>query len=92
MGREATLPWIQRVCSVEANAIHGVAQTPGPRLVVIRGEYPTWRLLSYYFPGDWIQQGRVLAHANSEWGAPLPRLRSRLVVDEGGGVTNEPLP
>jgi hypothetical protein len=92
MGREATLPWIQRVCWVEANAIHGVAQTPGPRLVVIRGEYPTWRLLSYYFPGDWIQQGRVLAHANSEWGAPLPRLRSRLVVDERGGVTNEPLP
>jgi len=92
MGREATLPWIRHVCAVEAGAIHGVSQTPGPRLVVIRGEYPTWRLLSYYFPEDWIQQGRVLAHANFEWRAPLPPLRSRLVVDQSGRVTREPLP
>ena len=92
LGREATLPWIQRVCSVEANALKGVSQTPGPRLVVIRGEFPSWRLLSYYFPGDWIQQGRILAHANQQWLAPLPRLCSRVTVDEWGNVTREPLP
>jgi hypothetical protein len=41
--------------------------------------------------GTGFQLGRVLAHANFEWGAPLPRLRSRLVVDERSGVTSEPL-
>ena len=92
MRHEATLPWIQRICAVEANAIRGLAQTHGPRLVVIRGEYPSWRLLSYYFPNDWIRQGGEVAHATSPWHAPIPRLRWLVVVDAQGGVTSKPLP
>jgi hypothetical protein len=90
MGREATLPWIQRVCSVEANAIHGVAKRLPPARRNSR-RIPDLAAPFLHFPGDWIQLGRVLAHANFEWGAPLRRLRSRLVLDERGGVTSEPL-
>jgi hypothetical protein len=93
LGREASLPWIRRVSSIEARALEGVARAPGPRLIVIRGIYPTWRLASYYFPADWIQQGDVTAHANrAQPGSPPPGLRSRVLVDERGGVATEPRP
>jgi hypothetical protein len=87
MGREASLPWIRRVSAVEKRALEGVAHTPGPRLISIRGEYPTWRLVSYYFPEDWIQQSNVTAHANRVLTNTPPRdLRSHVVINEQGDV------
>jgi hypothetical protein len=90
MGREASLPWIRRVSSVEKRALEGVARAPGPRLISIRGEYPTWRLVSYYFPDDWIQQSNVTAHANrATANTPPLDLRSHLVIDAQGDVVIE---
>lgn len=89
-GREASLPCIRSVSSIEACALEGVARAPGPRLIVIQGIHPAWRLVSYYFPEDWIEQGGVVAHANRArpGGAP-PGLRSLVVVNERGGVSTE---
>lgn len=90
MGREASLPWIRHVCVVEKTALEGIARAPGPRLIVIRGEYPTWRLVSYYYHDDWIQQGGFTYSGNlPRKNTPPPDLRSRLIVDENGAVTAE---
>jgi hypothetical protein len=90
LGREASLPWIQRVAAIEGSALDGVSRAPAPRLIVIRGIYPTWRLVSYYYPEDWIQQGKSTAHANQGRDeAPPPGWRSRVVIDEQGGVQTE---
>jgi hypothetical protein len=90
MGREASLPWIRHVSAVEKRALEGVARAPGPRLISIRGEYPTWRLVSYYFPEDWVQQSNVTAHANRGTTDTPPRdLRSHLVINEQGDVVIE---
>lgn len=90
MGKEASLPWIRRVSAAEQRALEGVARAPGPRLISIRGEYPTWRLVSYYFPDDWIQQSNVTAHANRETADAPPRdLRSHLVINQQGDVSIE---
>ena len=87
MGREASLPWIRRVSAVEKRALEGVARAPGPRLISIRGEYPTWRLVSYYFPEDWIQQSNFTAHANRALtNSPPQGLRSHVVINEQGDV------
>jgi len=81
LGREASLPWIRRISSIEARAIEETARTPAPRLIVIRGAYPTWRLMSYYFPDDWVQNREVTAHGNrTQSSGPPQGLRARVVV------------
>ncbi len=90
MGREASLPWIRHVCAVEKTALEGIARAPSPSLIVIRGEYPTWRLVSYYFPNAWVQQGGINFSGNLRQDRmPPPGLRSRLIVDENGEVAPE---
>jgi hypothetical protein len=90
MGREASLPWIRRVSAVEKSALEGVARSGGPRLISIHGEYPTWRLVSYYFPEDWVRQSNLMFHANrATEDLPPPDLRSHLVINEQGGVVIE---
>jgi len=89
-GREASLPCIRSASSIEARALEGAARTRPQESIVIQGIYPAWRLVSYYFPEDWIEQGGVVAHANRArpGGAP-PGLRSLVVVNERGGVSTE---
>jgi hypothetical protein len=85
---EGSLPWIRRVSAVEKRALEGVARAPGPRLISIRGDYPTWRLVSYYFPEDWIRQSNFTAHANRvATNTPPQDLRSQLVINEQGEVS-----
>lgn len=87
LGREASLPWMRRVTATEAQALDGVVRTPGPRFIRIRGEFPTWRVVSYYFPEDWIEQSGKIYHANWEAIEPLPDVRSRLSIDKAGHVS-----
>lgn len=86
MGREASLPWIRGVIVTETKALDGIRRVPGPRLIRIQGDYPTWRLVSYYFPDDWIEQSGMIYHANRQNDA-APRIGTRLVVDLKGEVS-----
>lgn len=88
MGREASLPWIRRVTATEARALEGIASTPRPRQIWIKGEYPTWRLVSYYFPEDWIEQGGSTFRGNREQQSSAPpEVHTRIEIDGTGNVS-----
>lgn len=88
MGREASLPWMRRVIATEAQALDGIARVPGPRLIRIQGEFPTWRVVSYYFPDDWIEQSGKIYHRNRETEDHVPSVLSRLVIGNTGEVSS----
>ncbi len=83
LGREASLPWLRRTAAVQARAFEEIRRVPGPRRIVLEGDWPSLRQVSYYFPEDWVECRGVTAHGNVIPSSAAPAGLAEVVVKAG---------